>query len=155
MRFLKNVLLVGIVAIGAVACSSASNSSASSKATTAAETAAPAATAAGAAVASGASVYSTNCSSCHQANGQGVAGAFPPLAANPAVAGDAKHVIHIVKFGLSGSLNVAGKTYNGMMPAWSSQLSDGDIASVITYVRSSWGNKGSAVTTAEVSAVSK
>jgi mono/diheme cytochrome c family protein len=100
-------------------------------------------------------VYAANCSSCHQANGQGVAGAFPPLAGNAIVNGDATKVIHIVKYGLTGPVQVAGKSYNGQMPAWSPQISDGDIASVITYIRSSWGNKASAVTAAQVTAATK
>lgn len=103
----------------------------------------------------GGKVYQTNCSSCHQANGQGVAGTFPPLAGNPAVAGDATKVVHIVKYGLNGKLDVKGTTYNGMMPAWGQQLSNGDIASVVTYIRSSWGNSGSAVTESQVAAVKK
>lgn len=103
----------------------------------------------------GAHVYQTNCSSCHQLNGQGTPGAFPPLAGNPAVTGDPAKVIHIVKYGLTGAVTVDGKTYNGMMPAWGAQLSDEDVASAITYVRTAWGNQGSAVSTAQVSAVSK
>ena len=66
-------------------------------------------------------------------------GTFPPLARNAVVAGDPVKVIHIVKYGLTGPVVVAGKTFNGMMPAWSPQLSDADIAAAITYVRSSWG----------------
>jgi mono/diheme cytochrome c family protein len=105
--------------------------------------------------AGGAHIYQTNCSSCHQLNGQGTPGAFPPLASNPAVTGDPAKVIHIVKYGLTGAVSVDGKTYNGMMPAWGTQLSDADLASAITYVRTAWGNQGSAVSTAQVSAVSK
>jgi len=88
-------------------------------------------------------------------SGKGVAGTFPPLAGNPAVTGDPKTLIHIVKYGLSGTVHVGAGTYNGMMPAWGSQLSDGDVASVVTYVRTSWGNSASAVTTADVRAVAK
>ncbi len=109
----------------------------------------------GAAASDGAKVYQTNCSSCHQATGQGVAGTFPPLAGNPVVVGDATKVIHIVKYGLNGKIDVKGTSYNGMMPAWGQQLSNGDIAAVITYVRSSWGNSGSAVSESQVAGVSK
>lgn len=156
MQIVKNVFLFSLLAIGVAACSGSSKSanSASSQATTAAAPAQSTA-ASGTAAASGAGVYGTNCSSCHQAGGVGLPGSFPPLAANPVVTGDPKTVIHIVKYGLSGKIQVAGKTYNGMMPAWSPQLSNGDIASVITYVRSSWGNKAGAVTVSAVSAVSK
>ena len=82
-------------------------------------------------------------------------GTFPPLAGNPVVTGDAKTVVHIVKYGLSGAVQVAGKTYDGIMPAWGSQLSDGDVAAVVTYVRGAWGNAAGPVTAATVGAVAK
>jgi len=101
---------------------------------------------------SGAKIYNTNCSSCHQANGKGQPGVFPPLAGNPVVTGPADKVTHIVKNGLSGKITVNGATYNGQMPAWKSTLSDSDIASVVTYIRSSWGNHASAVSASQVTA---
>jgi mono/diheme cytochrome c family protein len=119
----------------------------------ASEAPASAAPAGGASAGDGAKVYQTNCSSCHQAQGQGVPGTFPPLAGNAMVTGDATAVIHAVKYGLNGKVTVGTTDYNGMMPAWGQQLTNADIASVITYVRSSWGNKGSAVTEADVAAV--
>ena len=100
----------------------------------------------------GAKIFSTNCASCHQANGKGQPGVFPPLAGNPVVTGSPTTVIHIVKNGLSGKVVVNGTSYNGQMPAWKGTLSDSDIASVITYIRSSWGNHASAVTTSQVTA---
>ena len=60
-----------------------------------------------------------------------------------------------MKFGLSGAVAVNGKTFNGMMPAWGTQLSNADIAAALTYVRSSWGNKASAITEAQVSGITK
>jgi ubiquinol-cytochrome c reductase cytochrome b subunit len=99
----------------------------------------------------GAKVFSTNCSSCHGANGQGSPGAFPPLADNPVVTGDPNKVIGIVLNGLHGSITVAGQTYNGQMPPWKGTLSNGDVANVITYIRGSLGNNhASAVTEAQV-----
>jgi mono/diheme cytochrome c family protein len=109
----------------------------------------------GASASDGAKVYQTNCSSCHQANGQGVEGTFPPLAGNPVVTGDPKQVIHIVKYGLNGSIQVSGHTFNGMMPAWGQQLSNADVAAVITYIRSSWGNSAPAVSESDVAGVSQ
>ena len=100
--------------------------------------------------AAGQKVFSTNCSSCHQANGKGQPGVFPPLAGNAVVTGDASKVIHIVKDGLNGKISVNGKTYNGQMPPWKGTLSDSDIAAVVTYIRSSWGNHASAVTASQV-----
>ena len=58
--------------------------------------------------------------------------------------------IHILLYGLNGAITVGGKPYNGVMPPWKGQLSNADIANVITYIRSSWGNKASAVTEAQV-----
>lgn len=106
----------------------------------------------GAAASDGANVYQTNCSSCHQASGQGMPGTFPPLATNPVVTGNAAGVIHIVKDGLSGAISVKGTAYNGQMPAFGHTLSGSDIAAAITYIRSSWGNTASAVTPAQVAA---
>jgi mono/diheme cytochrome c family protein len=149
------------------ACSSSASSASSSDNDAAASAApadssAPAAAASTAAVAQngasandGAGVYSANCSSCHQATGAGLPGAFPPLAKNPVVTGDPTKVIHIVKYGLTGKIVAEGQSFNGVMPAWGQNLSDAQIASVITYVRSSWGNKASAVTAADVTAVAK
>ncbi len=108
--------------------------------------------AAGAAGADGSKIYAANCSSCHQANGQGLPGAFPPLAKNPVVTGDVGKVSKIVLNGLNGSVTVEGKTYNGVMPAWKGQLSNAEIAAVLTYIRASFGNKASAVTEAQVTA---
>lgn len=101
----------------------------------------------------GAVVYITNCSSCHQANGQGVPGAFPPLAGNPVVTGNPVAVIAIVKHGIDGKVVVNGEAYSGIMPPWSGLISDDDIAAVVTYIRSSWHNRASAVSLAEVRAV--
>jgi mono/diheme cytochrome c family protein len=103
--------------------------------------------------ADGSKIFLANCASCHQVDGKGVPGTFPPLAGNAVVVGDPAKVIHIVKFGLTGPVVVGGKTFDGMMPGW--HLSDADIAAVITYARSSWGNHASPVTSDQVSAVSK
>ncbi len=97
----------------------------------------------------GVAVYTTNCSTCHQSDGKGAIG--PPLAGNALVTGDASKVIHIVNSGLTGTVSVNGKTFNGTMPAWKGTLSTGDIAAVITYIRSTWGNKAGPVTAAQVS----
>ena len=105
--------------------------------------------------AAGAKVFSTNCASCHGAAGAGVPGAFPPLAGNAVVTGDKTKVIQIVVNGLHGQISVKGSTYNGQMPAWKGNLSNSDIANVITYIRNSWGNKASAVTTADVTKIAK
>jgi mono/diheme cytochrome c family protein len=102
----------------------------------------------------GKALFNTNCSSCHQTDGQGVKGSFPPLAGNPDVtAEDPTKIIHIVLHGLDDPITVKGTKYNGGMPAWRSQFSNAEVAAILTYVRSSWGNKASAVTEKQVAAV--
>ncbi len=101
----------------------------------------------------GAVVYMANCSSCHQSDGEGVSGAFPPLAGNPVVTGNPTAVIAIVKDGLDGRVVVNGHAYSGIMPHWGGVLSDEQIAAAITYVRSSWHNRASGVSVAQVRAV--
>lgn len=93
----------------------------------------------------GGEIYQGKCVACHQANGAGVPGAFPPLAGSEWVLGDAERLVHIPLHGIQGSLTVKGATYNGMMPVFGEALTDGEIAAVLTYVRSQWGNKASAV----------
>jgi len=105
--------------------------------------------------AAGQKVFETNCAGCHGALGTGVPNVFPPLVANPYVSGDAKRVIHTVKFGLTGKITVKGGTYNGTMPPWEGTLSDSQIANVITYIRTTWKNKGTPVTVSQVRAVKK
>ncbi len=104
--------------------------------------------AAGAALAAidGGEIFQGKCVACHQANGAGVPGAFPPLAGSEWVLGDAERLVHIPLHGIQGKLTVKGTAYNGMMPVFGELLTDGEIAAVLTYIRSQWGNKASAVT---------
>lgn len=88
----------------------------------------------------GESLFGDNCSACHQVNGQGVQGAFPALAGDPFVTGDADAVIGVVLKGRGG------------MPTFKDDLKDPDIAAILTYVRGAWGNKAAAVTPAQVTA---
>jgi len=95
---------------------------------------------------------SAACVTCHQANGAGVAGAFPPLAGSMEFMGDcATHAGYVIN-GLNGEIVVQGVTYNAVMPA-QANLTDHEIAAVITYERKSWGNEGSHCMPAEVATV--
>lgn len=85
-----------------------------------------------------------NCVTCHQADGEGVEGAFPPLARSEWVLGDEDTLARILLHGLQGPVTVLGKPYNSEMPAWE-QLKDLQIAAVLTYIRASWGNSAPAV----------
>ncbi len=102
-------------------------------------------------VAFGRSVFTANCVACHQANGEGIPGAFPPLAASDFLNADKNRAIGALVNGLDGAITVNGNTYDGVMPAL--RLSDDDVANVLTYVYSQWGNAGLVVLPSEVRAV--
>lgn len=106
-----------------------------------------------AAAPSGAKVYSTTCAACHQPVGTGLAEKYPPLAGSEIVAGDEERLIRIVLHGLRGEIEVQGEMFNGDMPGWGPSLSNVQIASVLTYVRSSWGNAAAPITPARVAQV--
>ncbi len=95
------------------------------------------------------------CMACHQQNGAGMPGAFPPLAESEWVNGPASRPIAILMHGLQGEITVKGVKYNSMMMAYGTgvPMSDDEIATVLTYVRSNFGNNASAVTAAEVATV--
>jgi mono/diheme cytochrome c family protein len=100
---------------------------------------------AAAAAVNGQAVFESRCAACHQASGQGLPGAFPPLAGSEYVLGEEERVIRIVLHGLQGPVTVRGQTFNGAMPTWASVLSDAEIAAVLSYVRSAWGNGAEAI----------
>ena len=87
----------------------------------------------------GKQVFGAKCVACHQGSGLGVAGVFPPVAASEWVIGDEKILANILLHGINGEMIVKGNTYKGAMPAWKS-LSDDELAAVLTYIRSDWGN---------------
>lgn len=99
----------------------------------------------------GKQVYAAKCVACHQSTGLGVAGVFPPLAASEWVIGDEKILTHILLHGINGPMVVKGNTYNGAMPAWKT-LSDGELAAVMSYIRSDWGNAAPPITADTVKA---
>ncbi|GIV55018.1 MAG: hypothetical protein KatS3mg039_1536 [Candidatus Kapaibacterium sp.] len=102
----------------------------------------------------GAKVYKGYCSTCHQANGQGLSTIYPPLAKSDWLKTQPKEkVIESVVYGLKGAITVNGKKYNGVMNPLPSTYKDEDIAAVITYVYNSWGNPGTVVTVADVQKV--
>ncbi len=88
----------------------------------------------------GAQVYASVCAACHQSNGQGLPGAFPPLAGSDWLLKDPETPIRIVLHGLQGSIEVKGTTFNSVMPEWGSKLSNDEIAAVLTHERTTWGN---------------
>ena len=101
-------------------------------------------------VKAGEAVFANNCQACHQANGEGVANAFPPLAKSDYLNADKVRAIKTVTGGLEGKLTVNGVSYNGVMPAW--ELPDEDIANVMTSIYNKWGNSGLEIRPTEVKA---
>lgn len=93
----------------------------------------------------GRQVYQSACVACHQSSGLGLAGAFPPLDGSEWVTGNPDAPIGIVLHGLSGPIEVKGVVYNGVMPAFGAQLSDDEVAAVVSYVRGAWSNKADPV----------
>lgn len=100
----------------------------------------------------GKKIYDQYCVVCHQVSGQGVPNAFPPIVQTDYVSGNTERLIGIVLNGLTGEIEVNGEVYNGVMVAHNF-LSDAEVADVITYVRSNFGNDAPAVTAEEVAAV--
>jgi mono/diheme cytochrome c family protein len=96
-------------------------------------------------------IFEQNCLSCHQANGSGVPNLNPPLRGTEWVVGDKTRLINVLLKGLQGQ-EIEGEMYDNAMPAHDF-LDDTQIADVLTYIRSNFGNKADAVTAAEVKAV--
>ena len=94
-------------------------------------------------------IYEQNCLACHQANGQGVPGAFPPLAGSDYLLSDPNRAIDVLLKGLSGEISVNGESYDGVMPAVS--LNDEQMANVLTYILNTWENNGGEITPKQVS----
>ncbi len=88
-------------------------------------------------------IYTQNCVVCHQTSGLGMPGQFPPLVGSEWVVGGDwvadNHLVSILLHGMQGAVQVKGVTYNNAMPPWK-QLKDDQIAAVLTYIRSEWGN---------------
>jgi mono/diheme cytochrome c family protein len=100
----------------------------------------------------GKSVYESYCIACHQKDGSGVPGAFPPLKKTDWVQGDKTRLISIVLNGLEGPIEVNGERYNNVMTPHNF-LSDDEVAAVLTYVRNSFGNEASEVMSKEVTTI--
>ncbi len=93
-------------------------------------------------------IYLANCVACHQAEGQGVPQAFPPLANSDFLNKDKMRAVGVVLNGLSGKITVNGQTFDSVMPALG--LNDEDIANVLTFVLNTWNNSGGEVNAADV-----
>ena len=104
-------------------------------------------------------LYVANCAQCHQTSGLGQAGVYPPLAGSEWVTGSKNRLISILHKGIAGPITVNGNLYNNNMPAWGDgapvPLKDEQIAAILTYIRSEWGNAADAIQVVDVSAKRK
>jgi mono/diheme cytochrome c family protein len=109
---------------------------------------------AAAAAAQGKKVYETICGICHGVDGMGKPNQAPPLAGSEwVIAGGFHRLAQIPLIGLNGSLQVEGKDWNLNMAPMGAALSDADLAAVLTYIRTSWGNKAGTVSADDVKAI--
>jgi nitrite reductase (NO-forming) len=99
-------------------------------------------------IASGKQIYTNTCFACHQANGEGIASAFPPLAESDYLNADLERSINIVLHGKTGKITVNGKKYNSVMTKQT--LTNEEVADVLTYVYNSWGNNKTHVKVSDV-----
>ncbi len=90
-------------------------------------------------IAEGEKAYGLNCKSCHQANGNGIPGQYPPVAESEYVVGGTERLAMILLNGLNGPVMVKGKPYNGNMTPWR-PLGNKKIAQIMSYIRTEWGN---------------
>jgi mono/diheme cytochrome c family protein len=97
----------------------------------------------------GKKVYDSVCLACHMRDGSGVPGMHPPLIESEFVNGDPGKLITIILKGLSGKIEIQGEIYNSIMPP-QANLSDKQIADVLTYIRSNFGNNSSAISMEQV-----
>jgi nitrite reductase (NO-forming) len=138
---MKKVRLIAIAELLILFISSCGGNSSSTSSSTATGTQS---------VISGAAVYNRTCVTCHQGNGAGIPGAYPPLAKSDFLANTEKTIAQVIK-GYQGELMVNGVKYNNVMPP--QPLNDDEVAAVLTYVNTSFGNNGASITTDEVKAV--
>lgn len=102
-------------------------------------------------MAAGKALFNGTCSVCHQTNGAGLPGVFPPLAKSDYLNADAKRAVGVVVRGLSGKVTVNGKEYDSVMPPMN-QLNDDEVANILTYVLNAFDNMGGQVKTSDVKA---
>jgi mono/diheme cytochrome c family protein len=97
----------------------------------------------------GADLYAQHCATCHGAQGEGL-GSFPPLAGSSWVTGEEDTAIRILLHGLQGPIEVNGRSYSNVMPAFGRRLTDAEIAELLSYLRTSWDHDTEAVEPAQV-----
>ena len=100
----------------------------------------------------GRQIFGARCAVCHQATGLGLPGVFPPLSGAEWVIGDEKVLVNILLHGIDGEIEVKGNKFSGAMPTFNA-LSDDELAAVLSYIRSEWGNQSPEVIAGTVKAL--
>jgi mono/diheme cytochrome c family protein len=101
-------------------------------------------------------IFQKICAACHQQEGEGKEGVAPPLAGSEWIkAPGGERLVRMLLNGLTGPIQVQGKTWNLVMPPWRENLDDEQIATVLNYVRSQWGGEGASPITAELAAAAR
>ena len=106
-------------------------------------------------IGSGEKIFAARCASCHQTNGLGIAGQYPPLAGSKWVTSDPGIVTNIIIKGLKGEIVVKGETYgtSAAVNMAAVPINDREIANVVTYVRQAWGNDAEEIFEDEVASI--
>lgn len=102
---------------------------------------------------SGETLYSQHCASCHGGDAGGLSGAFPPLVDSNWITGDPEVPVRILLHGLTGEIQVNGQVYRGTMPSFRARLTDGEIAAILSYLRSKSGASTSGISADEVAEI--
>ncbi len=106
-------------------------------------------------IAQGKAAFGTNCAACHQLHGEGIPGQFPPLKGSEFVIHGEKRLIAILMHGVTGSLSVNGKSFNGVMEPLGGKVGKKMTAQILSYIRNEWGNKGSLIYEDQIDALMK
>ncbi|WP_146201766.1 c-type cytochrome [Sediminitomix flava] len=101
----------------------------------------------------GKDTYKKLCAYCHQENGQGVKGLYPPLAKADYLFNDIDRGIHIIKYGKEGAIKVNGEEYNGYMSELG--LSDEEVRDVTNYILNTWGNEHEMISLEKVQSIKR
>ena len=98
-------------------------------------------------------LFAQNCAACHQPDGKGIPGAFPPLAGSSWVTASPDVIGRILLYGVNGPIKVSGKDFNGQMPNFGARMDDEQIAAIASYVRTAWGNQSEAVNPGQIAKI--
>jgi nitrite reductase (NO-forming)/hydroxylamine reductase len=154
MKLKKLSVLLAVLLLGLItaACAQETAEESATANDTAVHTAEVAAAGTDELIARGKEVYLANCAACHQPDGAGLPGAFPPLKDSDFLQGNRKTIMSAALFGLSGPITVNDVEYNGVMPSLG-YLTDEDLAAALTYVLATWDGDSAAVSVEEVAAL--